>query len=126
MLYTLTLEEMQNLAHNIDKRIAIGFTPKKSNDIFGNAYYTAYIDGKTKFPNMDEGINELNRFFMEITKAEWTHIKTVHLELVGEKVWVDKEVEITIVRIGADADGTYITTSSGRTYSTDNLWMKGV
>jgi len=90
--------------------------------------YTYMRSIETSIDNFSVEVNMPLRKIIAIAKemeeAAWIKIETVCMNLIGKKVWVDKEIEVTIKSISGDTGKVEVLTTSGRTYSADNLWIK--
>jgi len=91
--------------------------------------YTYMVDMYTKNPSFDEyydlPLRDIISRARELAKPKWTLVTAVCLDLVGQDVYVDKTTKISIVSLGVDREGSYLTTDEGKVYPIDNLYIKG-
>ena len=124
----MTLVEKNNIIHGLVGTEVTLFEHNYSGGDPKNTYYCLASEGAehNTYPEKDVTIDKL----LELAWAQkncmsWTHIETVCLQIVGTEVWVDQEIAITVASVGGNEDGTHVTSTTGRTYSTTNLWLRG-
>ena len=62
---------------------------------------------------------------VELCEPSYTKITTICLDLIGKEIYVDKKIPITVNSFARDSEGNNIVTSTdGRTYSAENLYIK--
>jgi len=100
--------------------------------VSGNEINSLYMLMKNISKGRMEYIDDLNTPLRDIIylakgleEPKLVKLDNICMSLVGETVWVDKEVEIVVTSIGADVNGTFVKSESGRTYNTNNLWIEG-
>jgi hypothetical protein len=118
--------KLQDEIHeNVTKDILVGVgvdsAARKSTYI-----YMKHANGREAFSLTDMTDKEVLKKAKELCKATFTKVTTLCLDIIGEEVWIDKETPITINSIARDSEGNNIvTTTTGKTYSADNLYIKG-
>ncbi len=118
----LTIEEIQRMLNLYAPGIKVGIHYGEIGQ--QKKYLIIRYKNKTEFPDEDISLNDLYRIALRLVMPNWIAIEVVCLEMIGKEVWIDQKLKVTIASMGGDADGTFIKTTSGRTYSTKNLWIK--
>ena len=124
----MTLVEKNNIIHGLVGTEVSLFEHHYSSGDPENIYYCLTSKGVeyNTYPEKDVTIDKLLELaWAQKNRMSWTHIETVCLQIVGTEVWVDQEIPITVASVGGNEDGTHVTSTTGRTYSTNNLWLRG-
>ena len=126
MLYTV--QEINNILQGLvgNVRIYEGIHQQDANKPY---YYIINLDnGKDQF-----GITELVEAgdldglisaAYKTKSPELLRVRTVCMNLIGREVWVDRETIITVESITGTKDEVKVLSTSGRTYSANNLWIE--
>jgi len=123
----MTLVEKNNIIHGLVGTEVTLFEHHYSGGGPDNTYLCMVSAAKdNSYPDENATMDELLKMaWIQKARIKWTHIETVCLQIVGTEVWVDQEIAITVASVGGDEDGTHVTSTTGRTYSTNNLWLRG-
>ena len=125
MLYTV--QEINNILQGLvgNVRIYEGIHQQSANEPY---YYIINLDnGKDQFgiaELVEAGdLDGLISAAYETKKLELIRVKAVCMNLIGREVWVDRETIITVESITGTKDEVKVLSTSGRTYSANNLWI---
>ena len=125
MLYTVN--ELNNILQGLVGNVKIfGGYHKDSKEVY---YYMVNIDNSKDAFGIASLVEagDLDGLISEASKLkikEFIKIEIICTDLIGKKVWVDKEIPITISEINISTGNSTVISTKGRTYSTDNLWIE--
>ena len=113
---------LTGLVGDVELRESI-FTGTKCKDTF--VYLHCYSNGKDNYElNKYTSIDELIKAAWELKRPLWTKVEMICTDIINKEVWLDKITPVTVERINITGNGTKIISTSGRTYSSDNIWLK--
>jgi len=113
---------LAGLVGDVELRESI-FTGTKTKDTF--VYLHCYSNGKDDHElNEYTSIDELIKAAWKLKRPLWTKVEMICTDIINKEVWLDKITPVTVERINITGNGTKIISTSGRTYSSDNIWLK--
>ena len=114
----MELSHIENICHMYNKDIVVCLNLGTTE----NRYIVLNYKGKVTFP--DNNVSNIQQHCRDLLRTEFIKLDKICMDIIGQKVYVDKDIEVVVSRIDGTTDGAFITTTSGRTYSTDSLWIK--
>ena len=100
--------------------------------VSGNEINSLYMLMKNVSKGRMEYIDDLNiplRDIIYLAKGleepKFVKLEDICMSLIRKTVWVDKEVKIIVTSIGADMNGAFVKSESGKPYNIRNLWIEG-
>ena len=112
----MKLEHMQNIVEMYSKDIMVGINKHT------RVYIVLFYKNKTEFP--DNTVESIQKCCRRLLKDKFTKLTTICIGIIGTTVYIDKEIEIVVSSLDGNDEGTFVKSTTGRTYGVDNLWIK--